>query len=130
MFYSFSTQGERRIFGGSDFIEIQFCSLPPDTKIEKIISADTLDNWHDDSLYIKGDDVNEFLNEYSCIFDCGIYGNSEMGSVDIYGINYYSPDFIEPIIAKLMNFKPTDYEILTEWLNKAKKYNGFYILGI
>ena len=26
--------------------------------------------------------------------------------------------------------KPMEYEILVEWLRKAKQYNGFYIYGI
>lgn len=130
MFYSFASQDERRKFGGSDFIEIQFCRLPHSTKIETIVSGDSLNYWHDDSLYVCGDDVNEFYNEYKCIFDCGVYNNLEIGAVDTYGINYYCPDFIELIITKLMNCKPTDYEILIEWLNKAKEFNGFYILGI
>lgn len=34
------------------------------------------------------------------------------------------------IIEKINSEKPVGYEILAEWLNIAKNYNGFYILGI
>lgn len=47
-----------------------------------------------------------------------------------YGINYYAPFFTDSIIARLHEKKPADYGILAEWLDKAKIYNGFYILGI
>ena len=129
MFYSFVSQTERRKFGGSDFLEIQFCRIPPKTKVEIVTAVDSINYWRDDSLYICGDDVNAFLKEYDCIFDCGIYNNSDTGIVDPFGINYYSPDLIDTIITKLLKIKPTDYEKLVEWLNTAKKYNGFYILG-
>ncbi len=79
--------------------------------------------------FLPGDD-NTFMQAYDDIFDCGIYNNLETGAIDPCGINYYGPDLIDPIIAKLLDIKPADHEKLVEWLNTAKKYNGFYILGV
>lgn len=129
-FYHFSTQEERREFGGSCFIEIQFCRLAAATKIEDIVSASRIHYWQNDSLYVDGDEMSQFYEEYSGIFNCGIYNNLESGKFDLYGINYYHPHFIESIASKLRNHQPSDYEVLLAWLEKAKKYNGFYILGI
>lgn len=129
MFYVFNSQEERREFGGSAFIEIQFCKMPSDSKIKKII-ANGMKNWRDDSLYIYVDDIDTFFNEYSSFFACGTYNNSKSGILDIFGTNYYKPDLIDNIAAMILESKPTDYEILIEWLYKAKNFNGFYILGI
>ena len=130
IFHTFSTQDERRNFGGSAFMEIQFCKLPAGTKIKKLVSVHSINHWQNDSLYLHMDDMEKFYQEYSAIFDCGIYNNLESGVVDLYGINYYGLLLINACIEKLCNEKPTDYESLVEWLNKAKQYNGFYILGI
>lgn len=128
MFYTFTLQEERRRVGGSCFIEFQFCKLPVDTKINKIVFVDSINNWLNDSLYVS--DENYFYEEYNNIFDYGIYSNLERGIVDIYGINYYPPELIEVIINKILKETPSDYKKLVEWLEKAKAYNGFYILGI
>lgn len=130
MFYTFSSLEERREFNGSDFFEIQFCRLPKKTEIEIIVAVDSISHWLDDSLYVSGDDDNAFFEEYGCIFDGGFYNNLETGTIDPYGINYYGPNLIDTIIAKLLEIKPTDYEKLVEWLDTAKQYNGFYILGV
>ena len=130
MFHTFPNQEERRKFGGSDFFEIQFCKLPQKTEVKIITAVDSVNHWLDDSLYVGGDEQNLFIEEYACIFDCGIYNNLETGSIDPYGINYYGPGLIDPLIAKLLKLRPTDYERLVEWLDTAKKYNGFYILGV
>ncbi len=111
-------------------MEIQFCRMPPKTDLEIIIAVDSIHHWLNDSLYISGDDDNTFMQAYDDIFDCGIYNNLETGAIDPCGINYYGPDLIDPIIAKLLDIKPADHEKLVEWLNTAKKYNGFYILGV
>ena len=129
MFYSLSSQIERRKFGGSDFLEIQFCKMLSQTSIEIITAVDSITHWLNDSLYIYGDDINTLLQEYVCVFDSGIYNNIETGMVYPFGINYYGPDLIDSIRTKLLEMRPTDYEKLAEWLNRAKKYNGFYILG-
>ena len=128
MFHFFDSQEERRNFGGSAFIEIQFCKLPSGTTTKKLVAISNIKHWQNDSLYI--DDENAFYQEYSHIFNCGLYNNLKTGIVDIYGINYYAPSLIESIIEKLQKEKPADYEALIEWLTKSKEYNGFYILGI
>lgn len=130
MFHTFSSQEERGEWNGSDFLEIQFCSMPKGTAVEKIVAVDSISHWLNDSLYVSGNDDKTFLEEYDDVFDCGIYNNLEAGKIDPYGINYYKPDLIGSIIAKLTKIKPMDYEKLVEWLNTAKKYNGFYILGV
>ena len=107
---------------------MQFCRLPAGTKIKDIVAVRSINNWQNDSLYINDEDV--FYQEYSQIFNCGIYNNLKNGVVDLYGINYYEPSFIDTIITKLYEEKPVDYESLVVWLNKAKQFNGFYILGL
>ena len=126
LFHIFNSQRERREYGGSCFIELQFCSLPKGTPIETLVNSDV--HWQDDSLYV--DDENKFYKEYSSIFDCGVYNNLSSGTVDVYGLNYYSPEKTDIIIDKLGREKPYDYQMLLDWLEKSKEYNGFYILGI
>ena len=128
LFHVFSSQEERRTFGGSAFIEVQFCKMPYKTKTKKIVAVNSIKHWQNDSLYINDEDT--FYQEYSNIFNCGIYNNLKSGIVDIFGINYYEPSLVDSIITKLHKNKPIDYMILVEWLTKAKEYNGFYILGI
>ena len=118
LFHVFNSQEERRAYGGSAFIEFQFCKLPAKRKVNKRVALHSINHWQNDSLYV--DDEGLFYKEYHCIFD----------SLDIFGMNYYGPDLIKPIIEKLITVKPIDYEVLIEWLDKAKEYNGFYILGI
>ena len=63
LFHSFSSQTERREYGGSDFIELQCCKLKRGTSIKKIISVDHIEHWKTDSLYLSGDDMDNFLYE-------------------------------------------------------------------
>ncbi len=128
LFLCFNSQKERRKYGGSKFIELQFCKLPVETEIKDIVAVDNINHWQNESLYIC--DANVFYREYSRIFNCGIYNNLKSGVIDIYGINYYAPSLLDSVIEKLHKEKPLDYEYLINWLNIAKKYNGFYILGI
>lgn len=127
LFLVFNSQEERKEYGGSAFIEMQFCKLPPKTKTKSIVASRNINNWQNDSLYIS--DENVFYQEYSQVFNCGIYSNLKTGTVDIFGVNYYAPSYIDPIIEKLHEKKPVDHESLMVWLNKAKQYNVFYILG-
>lgn len=129
LFHIFSNQEERRKFGGTDFFEIQFCRMLRAAGIKTITAVDSIRHWRNDSLYVSGDD-DVFWREYHKIFDCGIYNNLKSGPVDLCGINYYGPRHIAPILAKLLEAKPADHERLIEWLNTAKQYNGFYILGV
>ncbi len=130
LFYTFKTQAERKDFGGSAFIEIQFCKLAHTTDISKLTDIDNIKNWKNDSLYVYIDDDSIFYKEYRDILGYGVYCNLESGLLDLYGINYYAPSLIASIKERLMVQKPNGYEIFHEWLSKAEEYNGFYILGI
>ncbi len=127
MFLKFKSDEERINYGGSYFIEIQYCKYPEETPLEKLVSVDLINNFNVSSLYIYGDDDNEFFNQYKDIFNDGVYSNLECGIVDNYGINYYNQDKITAIIEKLQTQKPKDYKILLEWLKSST--NGIYILG-
>lgn len=127
LFHKFSPQDERRAFGGSAFIELQFCKLPFTTPINKIVAVDSIEHWKNDSLYVN--DENLFYEIYSHIFINGIY-NMQTGVVDIYGINYYNLSLTKTIIERVISGKPTECEELIMWLREAKLHNGFYILGI
>ncbi len=109
---------------------MQFCKLPPKTPIKKIVTIKNIDDWKNDSLFIYVDDLDDFYIDYKDVFDCGTYNNLKSGTVDIYGINYYSNTLTSYIIEKILRIKPEDYETLIEWLKKSMDYNGFYILGI
>lgn len=128
LFQSFASQAERRAYGGSAFLEIQFCRLPAGTPVREIVKWDNIRHWQDDSLYI--DDENAFFRKYSSIFQDGTYSNLKHGVVDIYGINYYAPTSIDAIIGQLQQNMPEDHEALLKWLVQAQQYNGVYILGL
>ena len=129
LFHIFKNQEERREFGGSDFLELQFCQLKIGTSIKNIVDTDNIDCWRDDSLYVFGDDWNVFYKHYKNIFNNSVYPNLKCGEIDWSGINYYPPEQIEEMIKSVEEIKPKDYKILSEWLNKAKDFNGVYVLG-
>ncbi len=130
LFHMFSSQEERRSFGGSCFLELQYCRLPRNTAVETIVSVGSIVNWRDDSLYVHGDDQNLFFAAYRHIFDCGINNNLRSGMIDPWGINYYGPETLDRMISKLNERRSKDDQQLMEWLDTAKDYNGIYILGI
>ncbi len=120
LFHVFNSQEERRAYGGSAFIEIQFCKLSSKRKVTERKALRSIHHWQNDSLYLYVNDVDLFCNEYRHVFD----------NLDIFGMNYFVPELINPIIEKLVTAQPKEYELLVEWLSKAKEYNGFFILGI
>lgn len=128
LFLTFNSQEERRRYGGSAFLEFQYCRLPAEAETREKTSIFSLKLWRNDSLYVRDDDV--FLREYGNIFDCGVYNNGKRGKVDVYGINYYEPSLIDSILEKIRKEKPKDCESLLPWLEEAKNYNGFYIMGM
>ena len=130
MFHSFGSQAERRAFGGGDFLELQLCRMPRGTKTAVLVAVESITNWLDDSLYVSGDDMDAFWEEYSTILDGGVYNNLETGPMDLCGINYYSPSLTETILERLLARKPAGHEELLPWLRKAREYNGFYLLGV
>ena len=130
LFHRFSSQIERREFGGSDFIELQYCCLPYGTDIAEIVSVDAVEICKNDSLYIYGDDMDVFYRNYVEIFTGGIYNNLKRGPVDLLGINFYSQEQASCIIQLLKIREPLDHQALFTWLEQGKQYIGFYVLGI
>ena len=128
LFHVFASQQERRNYGGSAFVEIQFCRLPSGTGARKLVATGSISHWQDDSLYV--DDVDLFDREYGHIFGGGMYNDRISGRADLLGINYYAPALIDGIIEKIRRDRPVEYTVLENWLLRAKTYNGFYILGI
>ena len=130
MFHSFESREARMAFGGFAFIEIQYCKLKQNIPTKKIVSLRAIENWKDDSLYVYVDDMDEFFSDYKDIFCDGVYSNFKKGNIDLFGINYYSPNQLTEIIDKIEKRKPSDYVVLLEWLKQGINYNGIYILGI
>ena len=128
LFHSFNTQDERRAFGGSDFLELQFCQHKSGTSIKRIVNK--FENWRNDSLYISGDDMDTFYSCYKDVFKNGTYNNLKSGDIDFFGINYYSSEKVDEMIKIIEETKPTDYKTVLDWLVKAKEFNGVYILGV
>ena len=128
IFHSFKNQNARRTFGGSAFIEIQYCTQKSETELKKIVN--TSRHWIDNSLYIYFDDIDSFFANYKKIFYEGTYQNLHSGEVDIFGINYYSSEQLKNILFKIEEQKPLDYMVILEWLKNGENFNGFYILGI
>ena len=130
LFHAFRSQAERRAFGGSDFIEIQYCRLPEGTSLREIVSIDAIKHWKDDSLYISGDDMDLFYRSYGDIITGGVYNNGDRGPMDLFGINFYSREQTNEIIERLAEEKPPGYQILCRWLQADEQSLGFYVLGV
>ena len=64
------------------------------------------------------------------IFTGGIYSNKKSGMVDVHGINYYSQEQTCLMMEKIIEMKPSDYQILLKWMEEVKEYIGFYVLGL
>lgn len=63
LFHSFSSQDERRKFGNGNFIQFVFCKLDRGSAVEEIVSNRAVVPllWNHSSLYLCGDDWNEFV---------------------------------------------------------------------
>ncbi len=130
MFLKFNIQDERSAYGGTCFIEIQYCRMPAGTAGEKLVDISSIKNWEDSSLYIHEEKMGEFYSEYRDILRDGLHSNLNEGPPDVWGINYYSAKKTALVIERLSEIKPEGYEILEEWLRNSKNKNGFYILGV
>ena len=130
LFHMFSSQCERRNFGGSDFIEIQYCRLPQESSIQEIVSEDLIEHWKNDSLYVYGNDMEAFYQSYESIFTGGIYSSLSTGPMDLCGINFYSHKQADLIQERIKAQTPPDRQVLLEWLKGAKSLVGFYLLGL
>lgn len=130
IFHTFTSQSERRKYGGSCFIEFQYCTMPKDTELKQIVSIKNVEHWKNDSLYLHGDDMNEFWYAYSKIFLNGYYNNEKCGIMDMYGLNYYTPEQTLQIINQIKKNNPKDFQVILSWLFHTEECNGFYILGL
>ena len=130
LFHSFNSQEERRKCGGSDYIELQYCRFPVGTETKKIISVNRIRHWENDSLYVYGEDSPLFYASYGTIITGGIYNNMRQGSMDLYGINFYSHQQAQQIIQRLVAQTPPDYQPLLHWLQSGTNCIGFYLLGV
>jgi hypothetical protein len=121
---------ERSNYNSTAFLEIQFCKLNDKSSVKKRFDAIYVKHWASDSLYVYHLDVDKFLTEYGEIFVNGEYANHKTGFIDPYGVTYFPKGQIKDYIHSILISKPTDYEIMIEWLNEALKYDGIYILGL
>lgn len=121
MFKMFENQESRRKYG-SAFVELAFCKLDNKATIKKKLQIKKLPNWQNDSLYVHVDDLDVFYGAYNKVF--GI--NYEQ----LFDVTYFPKENIGEIIERLNSEKQKEYQILVDWLNSARIYNGFYILGI
>ncbi len=128
MFLKFRTQKERREYGGTDFVELQYCKMPQDTTPEDIVKLDNLENWKEDSLYVA--DYRSFRRKYGIYFQNALHEDLSRGALDLYGINYYSLNQVQEILKILREKEPEDYETLCEWLDQESDICGIYILGV
>ena len=127
LFHSFGCKAERLTFGGSYFIEIQYCRVHAGVSLAERLNA--CHYWMDDSLYVYGDDDNRFFQAYAEIFAHGIYGSGRIGVMDLCGFNYYSPEETTRILEALRGKTLPEQDTLVQWLEKARE-SGFYILGL
>lgn len=110
-------------------LEFAYCKLPNKSNIKKITNISHIPFNAEDSLCVAFPFIKDFIEEYDDIFTGGTYQNLESGPVDVCGLNYYNPELTNQIINKVRTQKPKEYELLLNWLEEAKQYNGFYILG-
>jgi len=125
MFIKYSQKSKR-----SDYLEFQICEMDIETDINEIISVRNIVHWKESSLYVNVDDCDNFINEYGEYFHGGIQGNASRSEIDIYGINYFTLDKTVKILKDISLNQPRDFQILIEFLKKARLENGFYVLGI
>ncbi len=130
MFLKFESNEQRRAYGGSCFIEIQHCKMPPNAEPSKVVSVDELHHWELSSLYIFDDDMGRFYDEYKDILGEGLYNNQNEGALDCSGINYYDREKTIKIIERLKKCDSEDSVTFLSWLMDGCNHNGFYILGV
>lgn len=117
----------------SCFYELQYCKYKKGTPEREIVSVEKIKFKDEASLFVLEERFESFFETYSNFFDGGIYNNLKSGALDIFGINWYSPEKTGEIIKRLSTVKEKseDSAVLLSWLLKAAKvYNGFYFLGV
>lgn len=111
---------------GSAYYEFQFCRASGSiAKLRKSIQP-----WQDDSLVVSIDKEDRFAELYGRYLEHP-KSPGRRNALDWYGVNYYSAEQTEKILAQLREDRPEAYETLALWLEKAaEEYNGFFFLGI
>lgn len=128
LFRQFRSLQERAEAGGHDALELQFCTLPQKTPLELRVEVSGITHGRTDSLYVT--DAQRFLQIYGHIFADGLYNNLQTGPVDVCGINYYAPERVMSMMVQVRREAGQESEVLAQWLDRARWYNGFYVLGV
>lgn len=110
-------------------LELAYCKSSNKSDIKEIVSISNIPFSQPDSLYVAFPFIKDFIEQYDDIFTGGTYHNLKSGPVDVCGLNYYNPDLTNQIINKIKEQKPQEFEVVLNWLEETKQYNGFYILG-
>ena len=123
----FITEAERK---GTYYFEFHYCKYENpvcDGKTDWVI----VEHWAEDSLLMKADDFDEFLEKYyKSILDVALLPNGDTG-FDYCGVNYYDADKTVDFLKKAEILLEEKYSLLIPWLSKAvKRKIGFYILGL
>ena len=123
----FITEAERK---GTYYFEFHYCKYENpvcDGKTDWVI----VEHWAEDSLLMKADDFDEFLEKYyKSILDVALLPNGDTG-FDYCGVNYYDADKTVEFLKKAEILLEEKYSLLIPWLSKAvKRKIGFYILGL
>lgn len=123
----FITEAERK---GTYYFEFHYCKYENpvcDGKTDWVI----VEHWAEDSLFMKADDFDEFLEKYyKSILDVALLPNGDTG-FDYCGVNYYDADKTVDFLKKAEILLEEKYSLLIPWLSKAvKRKIGFYILGL
>lgn len=113
--------------------ELQYCRQKRGTSKRKIVSVESIGFKKDDSLFVPEKRFDSFFEAYFKILDGGLHNNLKCGELDLFGINWYSPEKTDEIIEALKE-RGADSQndpVLISWLCKAEnEYNGFYFLGV
>ncbi|MBQ9745980.1 MAG: hypothetical protein IJW21_04085 [Clostridia bacterium] len=112
--------------GSSAYYELAFCKK--DLPIKKLLKSGYT-HWNEDSLLFHMDDDARFFEHYKKYFE---NPHSPDGSGRFYcaGVNYYTAEETEKILARIEKDSPPYSAPLIAWLREAKEYNGIFFLGI
>ena len=107
--------------GSSAYYELSFC--------KKNLPKNGYTYWSDDSLLFYIDDDARFSQHYMKYFEKP-HTPDGSGRFFYAGVNYYTADETEKILARIAKDAPPYSAPLIEWLTEARAYNGFFFLGI
>lgn len=127
LFHTYSSMQAHRRAHDSAYMEIQHCRMDAAAPLAEIVATDSLRHWQKDSLYVHFDELDTFFSAYGAIFGSGVYNNLQSEPIDPYGVNYFSPDRVREIVARLQASDAPERDVLAAWLQDAR---GVYVLGI